>query len=222
MTVTKNGIARIIFGSASLYLVAACSMFTPEAPAPAGPTLTDRIAALEDFASQQSRLNAAQAQANKTLLEKLTEPESDPAPKTGPRPTAPAGYSSAGSRLQGSEPFADSGRSGGGQGGSGDSSLRIPSFSGTAGLHLASFADAANLAPAWETYQRRYPVLQGMEVRIEYITLKDGSPFLRMKAGPFASPAEAAAPCQDILDAGGYCAIQRFVGDPIDTFIITD
>ncbi len=191
-----------------------------------GPTiesLATRVTELEAQLAQQTKLNTMQAEANRILLteiEQLKNAEemakmsagmTEPAAKQPPA-KAPSGYTAANAALAGGEPFAEAG--------GGPGRLIIPNFDGPAGLHLGSFADAANLSPAWQQYQRRFPSLEGLEVRIEYVTLANGTPFLRMKAGPFASPGAAAAPCRAILDSGAYCAIQPFSGDPIDTFII--
>lgn len=156
---------------------------------------------VRDFNKVAERLGVAE-------IDAAMAEEDAAAKEAANRVQAPTGYTSAGAALDGGEPFDRS-------------AIDIPLFQGEAGLHLVSYSDAANLQSGWDYFRRTYPDILGvMDVRVEYITRMDGTPFLRLKAGPLPSPQQAAPYCARLKARGAFCAIVPFTGNPISTFLI--
>ena len=80
------------------------------------------------------------------------------------------------------------------------------------GVHLASYRVAANAQRGWQILSTRHEVLMGREARIAAVDLPEKGPFLRLKAGPFASRAGAVEACRMIKAMGDYCAVTTFDG----------
>ena len=84
---------------------------------------------------------------------------------------------------------------------------------GVYGVHLASYKVEANALKGWQTLSRRYNSLLGaLEPRLSYTEVPGKGTYLRLKAGPFASRAEAADVCGAVKAAGDYCAVMTFDG----------
>jgi len=83
------------------------------------------------------------------------------------------------------------------------------------GVHLASYRHEENLRSGWAELQAEYPALQAREARFEETTLEDRGVFLRLKAGPFDSHADAMAFCADLTVQGAYCMPVDFSGNPL-------
>jgi len=88
---------------------------------------------------------------------------------------------------------------------------------GSFGIHLASYQLKGSVADGWAEYRKAYgAVLDGLEPRVASVDLHDGRGTLyRLKAGPFASAAAAAAACKKVESfPGGYCKVMDFTGEP--------
>lgn len=84
-------------------------------------------------------------------------------------------------------------------------------------LHLASYRDAATAAGGWATLAERYPeVLADREARLDPFDLGDfGGRYLRLVVGPYADVAPAREACSRLRDAGAFCQLAAFRGDPL-------
>lgn len=84
-------------------------------------------------------------------------------------------------------------------------------------LHLASYREQDSVATGARELRRRYDgVLGSRDFRTLSVHLGDGrGTFHRLKAGPFASRADATQACQQITSQGGYCAVEDFTGSPV-------
>ncbi len=84
-------------------------------------------------------------------------------------------------------------------------------------VHLASYRSAATAQAGWEQLFAAAPaVLNGLEPRLERVDLgPDKGEFLRLKAGPVGSRAEANAVCDTLRAQGRYCALDAFNGEAL-------
>ncbi len=88
-------------------------------------------------------------------------------------------------------------------------------------LHLTSYSDARNLLTGWNKLQKRHSdLLTALTPKVEWITTASGASFLRLKAGPFATRAEANQACRTIRARDDYCAVDDYDGADIKDFII--
>jgi len=63
---------------------------------------------------------------------------------------------------------------------------------------------------AWQGVQRRFgSVVSGMKPSIKKAEVGDRGTFYRVRVGPWATSAEAAAFCSKLKAAGGDCVITR-------------
>lgn len=85
------------------------------------------------------------------------------------------------------------------------------------GVHLASYKHMDNTRRGWTIFQEKYPAqFAAKQARAEKVDLGAKGEFLRLRAGPYASMADAAKVC-DVLHADGlYCVAQGFGGRPLD------
>lgn len=84
-------------------------------------------------------------------------------------------------------------------------------------VHLASYRDPASVPVGARQMQQRYRDLLGdRSFRSISVHLGDGrGTFHRLKAGPYASAADARRVCERIRSQGGYCAVEDFSGSPV-------
>lgn len=83
-------------------------------------------------------------------------------------------------------------------------------------VHLASYRERDNAETGWAELQAAHASLQGLQVRLHEVTLPGRGEFLRLKAGPFDTPAAAAAACGPLVAGGAYCEPSDFTGRPLD------
>lgn len=80
-------------------------------------------------------------------------------------------------------------------------------------IHLASYRAEEHAASGWESLQALFPdLLASRMARLEEADLGSRGVFLRLKAGPFDTAAEAGSACVQIEAAGGWCAVTDFTG----------
>ena len=96
-----------------------------------------------------------------------------------------------------------------------------PDLSGARSLlsavHLASYRHAEHAAPGWAELKSRFPnTLAGSQPRLARADLGEQGVFLRLKAGPFDSPAAAQAICDRLAAAGAWCAPTAFTGEGLN------
>ncbi|WP_375549255.1 SPOR domain-containing protein [Oceanicaulis alexandrii] len=82
------------------------------------------------------------------------------------------------------------------------------------GAHLASYRLLSNAQIGWRQLGVQLPALSAAEPRIERVQLDQGE-FLRLKAGPFDSRAEALALCAQAEAAGLWCQATHFTGEAL-------
>lgn len=82
------------------------------------------------------------------------------------------------------------------------------------GAHLASYRLLSNAQIGWRQLGVQLPALSAAEPRIERVQLEQGE-FLRLKAGPFDSRAEARALCAQAQAAGLWCQATHFTGEAL-------
>jgi hypothetical protein len=84
-------------------------------------------------------------------------------------------------------------------------------------LHLASYRNESSAAAGWRIIAAEAPeTLDDLHPRIETVDLgPERGVYLRLKAGPIDSRAEAAARCAALVDAGHYCQAVDFEGREI-------
>ena len=91
-----------------------------------------------------------------------------------------------------------------------------PDMSGAVSLlhavHLASYRREDMAIRGWAELQAAYPVLAGMDARLELAHIPEQGDFLRLKAGPFDNAGAARAFCAQFEAAGQYCMPVRFSG----------
>ncbi|MEE2525150.1 hypothetical protein V0U79_02145 [Hyphobacterium sp. HN65] len=84
-------------------------------------------------------------------------------------------------------------------------------------VHLASYRDEANAVSGWMMLQGLFPDLFGDRMaRIEEADLGSRGLFLRLKAGPFDTAADARLACREVEATGGWCAVTDFTGRPLE------
>jgi hypothetical protein len=81
-------------------------------------------------------------------------------------------------------------------------------------LHLASYRSEASAAAGWRIIAAEAaPSLDGLRPRLETVDLgPDRGVYLRLKAGPVDSSAQAAALCAALIESGHYCKTADFEG----------
>lgn len=81
-------------------------------------------------------------------------------------------------------------------------------------LHLASYRTEASAAAGWRIIAGEVPdALEGLHPRIETVDLgPERGVYLRLKAGPVDSGADAAALCAALIESGHYCKTADFEG----------
>ena len=79
-------------------------------------------------------------------------------------------------------------------------------------VHLASYRHEAMAIRGWAELQADYPVLAGLDARLELAHIPERGDFLRLKAGPFDTADAARAFCAQFEAAGQYCMPVRFSG----------
>jgi len=80
-------------------------------------------------------------------------------------------------------------------------------------IHLASYRVEGNAVAGWTSLQMLFPdLLASRQARLEAVDLGARGEFLRLKAGPFDTQADARAACAVIEAAGGWCAVADFTG----------
>jgi hypothetical protein len=82
-------------------------------------------------------------------------------------------------------------------------------------VHLASYRLESNAEAGWATLQAMFPdALGGKTPRLEAVNLGERGDYLRLKAGPFDSRAEARSACALIQSAGAFCQTGDYTGAP--------
>jgi len=81
-------------------------------------------------------------------------------------------------------------------------------------LHLASYRSDASAEAGWRIISTEAPnALDGLHPRVEQVDLgEERGLYLRLKAGPVDSLAEATARCAMLTQAGHYCRTDDYVG----------
>ena len=83
-------------------------------------------------------------------------------------------------------------------------------------VHLASYRREATARAGWDTLLALHPDrLTGLEARLEPVDLGERGLYLRLKAGPFDSAAEARGVCAAIAASGAYCQPDDFTGSAL-------
>lgn len=80
------------------------------------------------------------------------------------------------------------------------------------GVHLASYRRTETAQAGWAQLQVQLPSVAGLEPRLEAVELGERGAFLRLKAGPFDTRAEARAICAEAEAAGLWCQPTHFTG----------
>jgi len=81
------------------------------------------------------------------------------------------------------------------------------------GVHLASYRRTRTAQRGWDELVLEHgDVLAGLEARLSEAEIAGQGTYLRLKAGPFDSAADARAVCQQLMAAGDYCAVVDFSG----------
>lgn len=84
-----------------------------------------------------------------------------------------------------------------------------------AGVDLGSYKSLAGLKRTWSEFEKRHAaVAQGLGAVAQIRETKDGME-IRLVAGPYPTPADAARACASFKTAGFSCAPSSFVGQPI-------
>ena len=93
-----------------------------------------------------------------------------------------------------------------------------PAMPGTSllhAVHLASYRRADMARRGWVELQASYPVLAGLDARLELAHIPEQGDFLRLKAGPFDTAAAAQAVCRQMEASGQYCRTTDYTGDDL-------
>ena len=77
--------------------------------------------------------------------------------------------------------------------------------------HLASYRLMSNAEIGWRQLSGQLPALSSMQARTELVHLEQGD-FLRLKAGPFDTRADAQALCAQAQAASLWCQTTHFTG----------
>ncbi|MFP4519583.1 MAG: SPOR domain-containing protein, partial [Oceanicaulis sp.] len=80
---------------------------------------------------------------------------------------------------------------------------------------LASYRRREHADPGWAQLVARHPELAGREARLSRASLGERGVFLRLKAGPFDTPAAAAAACDALKARGDWCSVTDFTGEAL-------
>ena len=84
-------------------------------------------------------------------------------------------------------------------------------------IHLASYRRRDNAEAGWTTLSAVFPdILAGREARLEAVDIPDQGVFLRLKAGPFDTRAQAVDACRRIESAQAYCQVTDFTGQRLE------
>lgn len=84
------------------------------------------------------------------------------------------------------------------------------------GIHLASYRIEANAIAGWQQLKSRFPAtLESQQARLETAEIEGAGAYLRLKAGPFDTQADAEAACTELEAAGAYCLAVDFSGAPL-------
>lgn len=85
------------------------------------------------------------------------------------------------------------------------------------GVHIASYRTMDHVVQGWETMRAMLPDMLGpLEARVEAADLGERGVYLRLKAGPFATRAEALSACAELSQSAIYCQAMAFAGDPLE------
>ncbi|MGV6818943.1 MAG: SPOR domain-containing protein [Parvularcula sp.] len=88
--------------------------------------------------------------------------------------------------------------------------------SGQYGIHLASYRNPANVTKGWDILRRQHAdMLGGLQARGASVTLPGKGDFVRLIAGPFATPGDARALCAHLRSLDEYCKVMPFDGVPV-------
>lgn len=88
--------------------------------------------------------------------------------------------------------------------------------SGQYGIHLASYRNPANVTKGWNILRRQHgDMLGGLQARGASVTLPGKGDFVRLIAGPFATPGDARALCAHLRSLDEYCKVMPFDGVPV-------
>lgn len=84
------------------------------------------------------------------------------------------------------------------------------------GIHLASYRIEANAIAGWHQLRARFPAtLEARRARLETAEIEGEGAFLRLKAGPYDTRADAEAACAGLEASGAYCLAMDFSGAPL-------
>lgn len=84
------------------------------------------------------------------------------------------------------------------------------------GVHIASYRTMDHVVQGWETMRAMLPdVLGPLQARVEAADLGERGVYLRLKAGPYATQAEALSVCAELSQSAIYCQAMAFTGDPL-------
>ena len=85
------------------------------------------------------------------------------------------------------------------------------------GVHIASYRTMDHVVQGWETMWAMLPdVLGPLQARVEAADLGERGVYLRLKAGPFATRADALSACAELSQSAIYCQAMAFTGDPLE------
>jgi hypothetical protein len=82
-------------------------------------------------------------------------------------------------------------------------------------VHLASYRSPVHALRGWAELEARHGGLAGLQARVSRVDLGDRGVFLRLKAGPFDTPAAAEAECDAIKASGEWCTVTDFAGEAL-------
>lgn len=86
------------------------------------------------------------------------------------------------------------------------------------GVHLASYRSRDGAVSGWRELSTRHAgLLDGLQPILSVLDMGEfGGEFLRLKLGPVADEAAAAALCAELSAAGEYCVITDYSGEPLE------
>lgn len=82
-------------------------------------------------------------------------------------------------------------------------------------VHVASYRQQRHAVSGWAELRARHGELAGRRPRLSRVDLGERGVFLRLKAGPFDTPAAAEAACDAIKAGGEWCAVTDFSGEAL-------
>ncbi|MEQ8405363.1 MAG: SPOR domain-containing protein [Oceanicaulis sp.] len=158
-------------------------------PEPSAPSRAQALAALlvETEAANPARIAAAHAEMAALERALTRTPRPDPAPETAASPDA-APVPPAAPDLSGAR-------------------------SVMSAVHIASYRERRHAEAGWTQLEARHAPLSGLAARLSRADLGERGVFLRLKAGPFDTPAAAEAACDAIKASGDWCAVTDFTGE---------